>query len=165
MLSFSYLDFINFLLSQKKMDVSQTLSKKDQVSIEERSEFVDQKTRFGYWEMDTITGVHQQGAILTLTEWKTNFIIMEKLDLGKNYIGLKNQIINLLLPYIDYVHKITSDNGAEFAENIAIAKKLETTIYFARPYCSWEKGAIENANKLIRQYVKKESNLNYYSRK
>ncbi len=47
---------------------------------------------------------------------------------------------NLLLPYEDYVHTITIHNGAEFAEHIAIAKKLETTIYFALPYFSWEKG-------------------------
>lgn len=54
--------------------------------------------------------------------------------------------------------------GAEFVEHIAVAKKLETTIYFAHPYYSWEKGSIENDNKLIRQYVKKESNLNDYSK-
>lgn len=152
-------------LKHRKRPIGKHYPIKDRVSIEERPEIVDQKTRFGDWEMDTIIGAHQQGAILTLTERKTNFILMEKLDLGKNSVGLKNQIINLLLPYKDYVHTITTDNGAEFAEHIAIAKKLETTIYFAHPYCSWEKGSIENANKLIRQYVKKESNLNDYSRK
>lgn len=72
--------------------------------------------------MDTIIGAHQQGAILTLTERRTNFILMEKLDLGKNSVGLKKQIISLLLPYKDYVHTITTDNGAEFAEHLAIAK-------------------------------------------
>ena len=55
--------------------------------------------------------------------------------------------------------------GAEFVEHIAIAKKLETTIYFAHPYCSWEKGSIENSNKLIRQYVKKGTDLNDYTKK
>jgi IS30 family transposase len=152
-------------LKHRKRPIGKHYPIKDRVSIEERPEIVGQKKRFGDWEMDTIIGAHQQGAILTLTERKTNFILMEKLDLGKNSVGLKNQIINLLLPYKDYVHTITTDNGAEFAEHIAIAKKLETTIYFAHPYCSWEKGSIENANKLIRQYVKKESNLNDYSRK
>ena len=36
-------------------------------------------------------------------------------------------------------------------------------VYFVHPYCSWEKGSIEHANKLIRQYVKKDSNLNDYT--
>ncbi len=152
-------------LKHRKRPTGKHYPIKNRVSIEERPEIVEQKTRFGDWEMDTIIGAHQQGAILTLTERRTNFILMEKLDLGKNSVGLKKQIINLLLPYKDYVHTITTDNGAEFAEHLAIAKKLETTIYFAHPYCSWEKGSIENANKLIRQYVKKESNLNDYSRK
>lgn len=151
-------------LKHRKRPIGKHYPIKNRLSIEERPEIVDQKNRFGDWEMDTIIGAHQQGAILTLTERKTNFIIMEKLKLGKNSTGLKHQIINLLLPYKDYIHTITTDNGAEFAEHIAIAKQLETTIYFAHPYCSWEKGSIENANKLIRQYVKKESNLNDYSK-
>ena len=41
-------------------------------------------------------------------------------------------------------------------------KKIKTAIYFAHPYCSWEKGSIDHANKLIRQYVKKEDDLNIY---
>ena len=38
-------------------------------------------------------------------------------------------------------------------------------IYFAHPYSSWEKGSIENANKLIRQYVKKGTDQNDYTKK
>lgn len=152
-------------LKHRKRPIGKRFPIKGRVSIEERPEIVDQKTRFGDWEMDTIIGAHQQGAILTLTERKTNFILMEKLHLGKDSVGLKNQIIDLLLPYKDYIHTITTDNGTEFAEHIAIAKKLETSIYFAHPYSSWEKGSIENANKLIRQYVKKGTDLNDYTKK
>jgi IS30 family transposase len=122
------------------------------------------KTRFGDWEMDTIIGANQQGAILTLTERMTNFVFIEKLDLGKNAEGLKNQIINLLLPYKDFVHTITTDNGPEFAQHLKISKKIKAAIYFAHPYCSWQKGSIEHANKLIRQYVKKEDDLNIYTK-
>ena len=32
---------------------------------------------------------------------------------------------------------------------------LKTDIYFADPYCSWQKGNIEHTNKLIRQYIPK----------
>jgi len=137
----------------------------NRVSIEERPEIVNSKKRFGDWEMDTIIGANQQGAILTLTERTTNFIFMEKLELGKNAEGLKNQIIEMLVPYKDFVHTITTDNGAEFAEHLKISEKIKTAIYFAHAYCSWEKGSIEHANKLIRQYVKKETDLNTYSKK
>ena len=36
-----------------------------------------------------------------------------------------------------------------------IGKSLGVNIYFTDPYASWQKGAIENANGLIRQYVPK----------
>jgi len=36
-----------------------------------------------------------------------------------------------------------------------IAKHLNAKIYFTDPYSSWQKGSIENMNKLIRQYIPK----------
>jgi IS30 family transposase len=131
----------------------------NRVSIDDRPEVVNAKERFGDWEMDTIIGLNNEGAILTLTERKTNFIIIEKLGLGKNAEGVKKQVIEKLLPYKNVVYTITTDNGGEFAEHLEICKKLKTTIYFTHPYSSWEKGSIENANKLIRQYVPKKSNF------
>jgi IS30 family transposase len=53
------------------------------------------------------------------------------------------------------VHTITADNGREFAHHQAIAKALDAEFYFAHPYSSWERGANENANGRLRQYVKK----------
>ena len=44
------------------------------------------------------------------------------------------------------VRSITTDNGPEFAAHEIIARELNTKVYFAHPYCSWEKGAIENMN-------------------
>ena len=36
-----------------------------------------------------------------------------------------------------------------------MARELEVGYYFARPYHSWERGANENMNGLIRQYLPK----------
>ena len=44
-----------------------------------------------------------------------------------------------------------------------IAKALNVDIYFAHPYCSWEKGCIENTNKLRRQNIKKKVAFDNYS--
>ena len=151
-------------LKYRKRAVGKHFPIANRISIEQRPEVVDAKGRFGDWEMDTIIGANQKGAILTLTERMTNFVFIEKLELGKNAEGLKNQIIDLLLPYKDFVHTITTDNGPEFAQHQSISKKIKTAIYFAHPYCSWEKGSIEHANKLIRQYVKKEDDLTIYSK-
>ena len=46
------------------------------------------------------------------------------------------------------------DNGKEFALHKAITQQLKIPIYFAHPYHSWERGANENMNGLIRQYLR-----------
>ena len=38
-------------------------------------------------------------------------------------------------------------------------------MYFAEPYCSWQKGAVENTNKLIRQYIPKKDSFDNYTDK
>ena len=63
------------------------------------------------------------------------------------------------------VRTITTDNGTEFAAHEIIARELGTTVYFAHPYCSWEKGAIENMNGLVRQYIPKRTDFREYVRK
>ena len=55
---------------------------------------------------------------------------------------------------------ITTDNGIEFRNHQQIAKKLNTTVYFTDPYCSWQKGGVENMNKLFRQYFPKGTDFN-----
>jgi IS30 family transposase len=61
------------------------------------------------------------------------------------------------------VHSITADNGTEFADHETIAKLLKTKFFFTHPYSSWEKGLIENTNKLIRQYIPQKTNFNNIS--
>ncbi|MCQ2193994.1 MAG: IS30 family transposase [Paludibacteraceae bacterium] len=135
------------------------------VSIHERPKEAD-GSRFGDWEMDTIVGPGNKGAILTLTERSTNFILAANLPNGKNAAALASVVWRLLLPYKGFALKtITTDNGSEFAEHLSISKRLKVPVFFADPYSSWQKGAIENANKLIRQYIPKEMELNFISDK
>ncbi|MGM9828280.1 MAG: IS30 family transposase [Muribaculaceae bacterium] len=114
----------------------------------------------GDFEMDTIVGKDCKGAIVTLVEKNTNFTMARKLHQGKNAKALAHTVILMLLPYIDKIRSITTDNGSEFAEHLLIAKRLKTKIFFAHPYSSWEKGCIEYHNKLIRQYIPKGTDFN-----
>lgn len=134
----------------------------DRVGIELRPKEAD-GTRFGDWEMDTVIGRDGKGAILTLTERSTNFSMAEKLPEGKNAVALAQAAVRLLTPYIGSIRSITTDNGSEFAAHRLIAKKLHTSVYFAHPYSAWEKGAIENYNMLLRQYIPKKADLDDYS--
>ncbi|KAA6336089.1 hypothetical protein EZS27_015739 [termite gut metagenome] len=112
----------------------------DKVSIELRGQVINNKERLGDWEIDTIVGKENKGAILTVTERKTGFLLMKQLSKGKNAKALAKELYLLLLPYKKFVHSITSDNGTEFYEHKGIAHKLEANYYFAHPYSSWERG-------------------------
>lgn len=135
---------------------------KNKVSIELRPPIVAAQERYGDWEIDTIIGENRKGAILTITERKTGFLLMGKLKNGKHAEGAANTAIKLLIAYKNTVHTITSDNGLEFAQHEKIAKKLKADFYFAHPYSSWERGLNEYTNKLIRQYIIKGSNFDLY---
>jgi IS30 family transposase len=132
----------------------------DKVMIDRRPDVINNRERFGDWEVDTIMGPENKGAILTLTERQTGFLIMKKLTEGKNARALAKELYCLLLPYKKAVHSITSDNGTEFHEHQMIAKKLNTLFFFAHPYPSWERGLNEYTNGLIRQYIPKKQSFN-----
>ena len=120
-------------------------------------------TRFGDFQMDLIIGANGKQAILTITEVLSNFGFIIRLPDGKDADGVANAVCKALLPYKGLVKTILTDNGPEFAAHEKIVKKLGVTVYFARPYHSWEKGSIENFNKLIRQYIPKKSDFNNFS--
>lgn len=134
----------------------------NRTSISERPVEADGK-RFGDFEMDTIVGKGNHGAIVTLIERSTNMLFMRKLTKGKNAKELARTVIHLLSPFKEHVKSITTDNGTEFACHEMISKSLGVNIYFADPYSSWQKGGIENANGLIRQYVPKSETFEHVS--
>ena len=134
----------------------------NRVSISERPPEANGKT-FGDFEMDTIVGKGNQGAVVTLIERSTNMLFMRKLPKGKNAEALADAVVHLLTPFIGKIRSITTDNGLEFARHEVISQKLGVPIFFADPYSSWQKGGIENANGLIRQYIKKSDAFDHVS--
>lgn len=136
---------------------------KDRVSIDLRSDIINNKLRFGDWEIDLIIGKDRKGAIVTIVERTTAFFLMRKLPFGKNAKELAIIVTDMLLPYKEFVLSITSDNGKEFAEHKKISEKLLSEFFFAHPYSSWERGLSEYTNKLVRQYIPKKSIFETYS--
>lgn len=131
---------------------------KDRIDISQRPAIVDEKVRFGDLEIDTVIGKNHQGAILTINDRASNYLWMAKLN-GKNADELAVKAIEILQPQVNWLHTITGDNGKEFAEHKKIAERINIDFYFARPYHSWERGANENTNGLIRQYFPKGSSF------
>src|SRR5699024_8719713 len=118
---------------------------KDKVPIDERPEIVEDRSRIGDFESDLIIGKNHQGALLTIVDRRSGFVIIDKLE-GKNARQVTKKTINALAPYKEWLHTITNDNGKEFSEHKQIASKLNCKVFFAHPYSSWERGTNENTN-------------------
>lgn len=133
---------------------------KNRIFIDQRPEVINNKQRYGDWEIDTIIGKNNKGAIVTVVERKSSFTLIAKLD-SKNADNLARTVINLMAPYKERVFSITADNGLEFTRHQYIARKLQASFFFAHPYTSWERGLNEYTNRLIRQYIPKKTSFEY----
>ena len=131
---------------------------KNRVSIDERPAIVDTRQRLGDWEVDTIIGKGHRHAIVSLTERKSRLALLRKVE-RKTAQSVADAVIELMKSLPVQIHTITADNGLEFAEHERIAKDLNTDVYFAHPYSSWERGTNENMNGLVRQYFPKKCNF------
>ena len=131
---------------------------KGRVCIEQRPVVVDQKSRIGDIEGDTMMGKNNQGAIVTLVDRNSRYTFARQVNF-KTADLVGQAVIDLLRPHKKTCHTITFDNGKEFADHAFIGKCLDAEIYFAHPYCSWERGLNENTNGLLRQYFAKSVSL------
>lgn len=137
---------------------------KDRVSIHKRPEIVEDKTRLGDFEVDTIIGAGRKGAIVTIVDRKSMYLKIS-VPCSKNSKIVANEIKRLLHPYKKKVHTITTDNGLEFAKHKSVTKALKCDFYFCDPYSSWQRGLNENINGLIRQYIPKGSSFKNITKK
>jgi transposase, IS30 family len=124
------------------------------IDIAQRPEIVDEKSRLGDWELDSIIGAKHKGAITSMVERKTKLTKLVLLD-GPTSNATCSGIIARLEPLKKHVLTLTSDNGKEFASHGKISEKLSADFYFCTPYHSWERGLNENTNGLVRQYFPK----------
>jgi IS30 family transposase len=130
----------------------------NRVDIAERPQIVEQKTRIGDWEGDTIIGAKHQGAIVSYVDRCSKFTILKKVENKTAELITKATIEKFgqnTLPVLT----ITYDNGKEFSEHRKISAALNTSCYFAKPYHSWERGLNEHTNGLVRQYLPKSTDF------
>ena len=96
---------------------------------------------------------------MTLAERKTRYYIALKLP-NKKAATVEEGIVKLLSQFPSQLIKsITCDRGTEFANWANIESRLGCDVYFADPYCAWQKGTNENSNGLLREFYPKGRNL------
>ena len=131
---------------------------KGRISIDERPDVVNQRSRIGDWEADTVIGKQGGAVLVTLVERKTRWSTIGKAP-NRTAQEVKTVILECLQPLASQVQTLTYDNGKEFAQHQEISKELHCHGYFAHPYHSWERGLNENTNGLIRQFFPKGKDL------
>ncbi len=124
----------------------------NRTDIDERSKDVDLKVEIGHWEADTVYG--QDGYLVTLTERVSKLLLTVRVK-NKTKKLVTRAIKKMLMPYRDICKTITFDNGGEFAGHEEVARALDCKTYFAKPYCSWQRGLNENTNGLLRRFFPK----------
>ena len=85
---------------------------KDRVSISQREKIVDDKSRIGDWEIDTIVGANQKGEITTVVERKTSLVKIS-IPTTKKAIDIESETIRIMSSLKSKIHTITSDNWSD----------------------------------------------------
>jgi IS30 family transposase len=130
---------------------------RDRVSIDERPQIAEEKTRVDDWEGDTIESAGKNAYIATFVDRKTKLLLAKILP-DKTAAALNQAAIRAFKPIPAQIRKtLTLDNGKEFAMHKSLSQALVLDIYFAPPYQSWEWGLNEHTNGLIRQYLPKKT--------
>lgn len=133
---------------------------KNKVSIHLRPAGIAEKKEYGHWETDLMEFERKQKPALSVKyERKGMLCRLHKLE-NKKAEGNENSIAETIESLPHYWFKsVTRDNGKENANYRNTFNNFGVQTYFCDAYASWQKGGIENLNKLIRQYLPKKCNF------
>ncbi len=131
----------------------------ERISIHLRPEEVANKERVGDWETDSLAFSKQRAALSVQYERKTMLCRLHKL-IGQKATETENAITESIesLPNELWL-TITRDNGTENASHLETLNIFNIQSFFCDAYSSWQKGGVENLNKLVRQYLPRKTDL------
>jgi transposase, IS30 family len=133
------------------------------VSIDERPAEVDGRTVPGHWEGDLIKGEKNRSEVGVLLERQSRRVVLARLTDAKAVTVREAFEAAFRMTPPELLKTLTYDQGSEMAEHATLAANANIRIYFADAHSPWQKGAIENANGLLRQYLPKGTNLATYT--
>lgn len=137
------------------------------LSIEERPAVVNNREELGHWEMDLVVG-RGKACLLVMTERVSRRELICKIP------DKRQQSVKEALDRLERKHRtkfssrfksFTMDNGSEFLDSQGLEASClrtgekRTACYYAHPYSAWERGSNENANKLIRRFIPKGTDI------
>ena len=142
------------LRKKKHAKREQSKAKKENTkTIHQRPKYIGEKKHFGHWELDLIESAGDGGYIISFVEIVSRFALTHYIE-HKTTDNVNKFLTKIMKEHI--VYSITTDNGSEFHKLYEL-KSAENylEIYYTDPSSPWQKGLVENFNKLIREYIKK----------
>lgn len=131
----------------------------DRVSVELRPKGATNRTRYGHWEGDTVVSGKKTGsktALAVTVERKTR-LVAARLIPNLHPESFAVAAVGLLAS--KKALSLTLDNGIENKQHAAITAATGVQTFFCDPYSSYQKGGVENGNKMLRRYLPKGSDL------
>lgn len=121
----------------------------ERVSMWKRSHGATNRTRYGHWEVDAVVSPKgKRGYLSVVQERKTRFVKIFKCHSmsSREHVKKHHCVVSQYK-----VLSMTFDNGIENKNH----QELSVPTFFCDPYSSWQKGGVENVNKMIRRYIPK----------
>lgn len=151
----------------------------EEVMIDQRPAYVEQRTEAGHWEGDLILGL-ESSAVGTLVERSTRYTLLLHLPrmsahgaprhkhgpaLAGHGADAVNEAIAKALGQLtaNLRRSLTWDQGAEMAQHVRLRAETGLKIYFCQARSPWQRGTNENTNGLLRQYFPKGTDLSRHS--
>jgi IS30 family transposase len=129
----------------------------DRISIDKRPLVVAKRSRLGDHEADLIVGHKQSGYVLSVIDRKSRAAILRRV--GSKRMEEVRAELETALKQLRVARTLTVDNGKEFYAHKKLAKNTGVRVFFTHPYCSTERGSVENFNGLVRHFLRKGSSF------
>lgn len=137
------------------------------LSISDRPKEAKDRQIVGHWELDSMVSSRgkSKDCFATFVERKSRLYIVLKMS-DRSSLSMQKAIEYLysILP-LNAFKTATTDRGKEFSCYKSVKEKLGIDMYFADPYCSWQRGSNENSNGLLREFYPKKTDLSLVDEK
>lgn len=131
----------------------------ERISIHKRPAEVSERKIIGHLETDSMIFSQQKPIVSVQVDRAAQKCAITKLE-NKTAAETKHALVRAIEDEYASVKTITFDNGSENVLHTEIRDTYKLSTYFCDPYCSWQKGLVEQINSLIRQYLPRHSNMN-----